>query len=61
MMWLIYTMTILSTGTDRPEHTMQIEMRLQSDQGPLCLPFFLHHLESLVKLHYPKFGIITLI
>ena len=46
------TVMILSFRTDRPGQTVQTQIRLlleeQSDQGLHCLPFRLHHLDSLV-------------
>ena len=47
-----YTVMILSFRTDRPGQTVQTQIRLlleeQSDQGLHCLPFRLHHLDSLL-------------
>ena len=47
-----FTVMILSFRTDRPGQTVQTHIRLlleeQSDQGLHCLPFRLHHLDSLV-------------
>ena len=43
---------ILSFRTDMPVQTVQIQIRLlleeESDQGLHCLPFHLHHLDSLL-------------
>ena len=43
---------ILSFWTDRSEQKVQTQIRLlleeQSDQGLHCLPFHLHHLDSLL-------------
>ena len=43
---------ILSFWTDRSGQTVQTQIRLllveQSDQGLHCLPFRLHHLDSLL-------------
>ena len=47
-----YTVMILSFRTDMPGQTGQTQIRLlleeQSDQGLHCLPFRLHHLDSLL-------------
>ena len=46
------TVMILSFQTDMPGQTVQTQIRLlleeQSDQGLHCLPFHLHHLDSLL-------------
>ena len=46
------TVMILSFQTDMPGQTVQTQIRLllekQSDQGLHCLPFRLHHLDSLL-------------
>ena len=46
------TVMILSFRTDMPGQTVQTQIRLlleeQSDQGIHCLPFCLHHLDSLL-------------
>ena len=43
---------MLSFQTDMPGQTVQTQIRLlleeQSDQGLHCLPFHLHHLDSLL-------------
>ena len=48
----ITVMILLSFQTDRPGQTVQTQIRLlleeQSDQGLHCLPFRLHHLNSLL-------------
>ena len=47
-----YTVMILSFRTDMPGQTVQTQIRLlleeQSDQRLHCLPFRLHHLDSLL-------------
>ena len=44
----------LCFGTDRPEHTVQTQIRLllneQSDQGLHCLPFYLHLMHTNCKV-----------
>ena len=46
------TVIILNIGTDRSEQTVQTQIRLllmeQSDQGLLCLLFFLHLLNTIL-------------
>ena len=45
----IYTVMILSFRTDMPRQIVQTQIREeQSDQGLHCLPFRLHHLDSLL-------------
>ena len=43
-----YTVMILRFRTDMPGQTVKTQIRLQSDQGLHCLPFRLHHLDSLL-------------
>ena len=49
---MLNTVMILSFRTDMPGQTVQTQIRLllekQSDQGLHCLPFCLHHLDSLL-------------
>ena len=51
-LFLVLTVMILSFRTDRPGQTVQTQIRLlleeQSDQALHCLPFRLHHLDSLL-------------
>ena len=59
-----FTLMILSFQTDMPGQTVQIQIRLlleeQSDQGLHCLPFRLHHLDSVVvEPHSSNFRVIT--
>ena len=48
----VNSLMILSFRTDMPGQTVQTQVRLllevQSDQGLHCLPFRLHHLDSLL-------------
>ena len=48
----VNTVMIVSFRTDRPGQTVQTQIRLlleeQSEQGLHCLPFCLHHLDSLL-------------
>ena len=48
---IVSTVMILSFQTDMPGQTVQTQIRLhleeQSDRGLHCLPFRLHHLDSL--------------
>ena len=56
-----FTVMILSFRTDMPGQTVQTQIRLlleeQSDQGLHCLPFHLHHLDSMVEPHNSNFRV----
>ena len=45
---VICTVMILSFRTEMPGQTVQTQIEEQSDQGLHCLPFHLHHLDSLL-------------
>ena len=47
-MFFAFTVMILSSRTDMPGQTVQTQIRLQSGQGLHCLPFCLHHMDSLL-------------
>ena len=52
------TIMIISFRTDMPGQTVQTQIRLlleESDQGLHCLPFRLHHLDSLLYGRATKF------
>ena len=55
----IYTVQILSNGTDRSQQTVQTKIRLllkkQSDQGLRCLPFHQYLLDALIQCYIELF------